>query len=125
MAELSASWVRSARIAAEARRAWAQAHGVHARYGAPEGADGDLIDLVGALGEAAVRLTVGDGNTWIVTAPNYKELPGDVGGFQVRATTRPDGRLILHPDDADDATFLLVYVRERDVRKVAEGHDFP
>jgi hypothetical protein len=33
---------------------------------------------------------------------------GDVGPIQVRHTLRPDGCLIVHPDDSDEAPFILV-----------------
>jgi hypothetical protein len=35
----------------------------------------------------------------------------DVGPHQVRHTSLPDGRLMLHPDDADDEAFILVIGR--------------
>ena len=37
-----------------------------------------------------------------------REYKGDVGAVEVRSTKQPNGRLILHDRDNDDAAFVLV-----------------
>jgi len=46
---------------------------------------------------------------WKNSVNTFKSEP-DVGKYQVRGTTRPDGRLILHPDDKDEEIFILVII---------------
>ena len=48
---------------------------------------------------------------WTPVADKAKKVPYDVGvltGVQVRHTQLPDGRLLLHPEDSDWDTFVLV-----------------
>lgn len=63
------------------------------------------IDIQGAAAEMAVAKAVG--RYWTDTAdPDYE---GDVGqNVQVRWTARPDGSLLLHPDDKPEHAFVLV-----------------
>jgi hypothetical protein len=61
-------------------------------------------NIVGSLAERAVAKLLGlypEGET----SPGYT---GDVGGVEVRATQRPDGRLIVRDNDHDEAPFVLV-----------------
>lgn len=73
------------------------------RYGATE--NGWTFHIEGALGELVVAKSLG--RYW---SPRIGVLDygGDVGSLQIRATARPDGRLIVHPGDPDEATFVLV-----------------
>jgi len=74
------------------------------RFGAP--ADAWTADIEGCCAELAVAKTLGV--YWHAYARNPKDLPGDVGGWQVRSTWRTTGRLIIHPEDTDAAVFVLV-----------------
>lgn len=67
------------------------------------------VDIEAACAELAVAKFVGVYWESVVRQP--KNLPGDVGRIQVRSTTLPDGCLILHKRDRDDATFVLVVGR--------------
>ena len=60
--------------------------------------------IEGALGEQAVAKLLGV--HWDGSIGNFAAK--DVGAYQVRATARLDGRLILHPGDADDDKWILV-----------------
>lgn len=69
--------------------------------------DGWTPHLVGALGEAALAKHLGIyWSVGVVRAP-------DVGGYQVRATTRADGCLIVHDGDDADAPYILAVVAPR------------
>ena len=61
--------------------------------------------IVGALGELTVAKVLG-----VYWAPNVGgyDYGGDVAGYQVRATPRDDGPLVIRPRDPDDAVFVLV-----------------
>lgn len=48
------------------------------------------------------------GNYWLPLAEDPAKLDGDVGKAQIRSTQRPDGSLLLHARDADDAPFILL-----------------
>lgn len=63
-------------------------------------------DIEGAGAEMAVAKAIG--LYWQPVVADPATLPGDVGQLQVRTTSRPDGSLILHPSDPDDARFYLV-----------------
>jgi len=88
-------------LAARRRARNASAGHVH-RWNAARGAD---FDEVGTLAELAVACAFGI--EW-PTPGDYQARGGDVGGIEVRATTRMNGRLILHPDDAPDRPYVLV-----------------
>jgi hypothetical protein len=76
-------------------------HDAHRFDGEPWG-----THIAGALAELAYAKAT---NTyWLPLAKDPKTLPGDVGLDQVRSTDRPQGCLLLHPDDADHARFFLV-----------------
>jgi hypothetical protein len=64
------------------------------------------LHVIGAWGEAVIAKATGIYWAGDLGAPD-RGAP-DVGRFHVRATLRPDGRLILHPDDHDDAPYVLV-----------------
>ena len=69
---------------------------------------GDLWgnDIEAAGAEAAVAKAMD--RYWLAVHSSPHELSGDVGKLQVRSTQRPDGRLIVHDSDSDDAPFVLV-----------------
>lgn len=67
--------------------------------------DGWSIDIEGAAAEMAYA-KMRDAY-WLAVADNFHALDGDVGRTQIRSTARPDGCLILHPDDPDDSAFVL------------------
>jgi hypothetical protein len=69
---------------------------------------GDLwgIDIESAGAEAAVAKALG--KYWLAVLQNPQDANGDVSGVEVRSTTRPDGRLIVHDRDKDDSVFVLV-----------------
>ncbi len=71
------------------------------RYG--HTGDPFLAHLHGALGEKAVAVAFGIEWTGAIGDLSAR----DVGALQVRATTHRQGRLILHPADADDEAFVL------------------
>lgn len=83
-------------------------HQTKAVYGQP--AAGELwdIDLEAAAAELAVAKGLGKFWSPAESAALDREQ-GDVGaGWQVRWTRRENGRLIVHPRDADGHIFLLV-----------------
>jgi len=86
------------------RRIGAMASGRPEPYGTP--ADLWAVDIEAAAAELAVAKAVG--LFWPMATRPDRNLAGDVGPFQVRHTTRENGRLILHDRDSDDAAFVLV-----------------
>lgn len=79
-----------------------QRHDAHGFKG-----DGWGANIEGALAEMAVAVKLN--RYWLpVTEGSLDALPGDVGKVQVRSTKNPNGRLILHRDDPDDAHFIFV-----------------
>lgn len=72
-----------------------------ARYGFDGEPWGSDIESCGA--EMAIGKLVG--TYW---SPDLVPGPGDVGNIEVRSSTKADARLILHPDDPDEALFILV-----------------
>lgn len=77
-------------------------------------------DIQSAAAEMAVAKMLG--RYWADTAE--PDSAGDVGDrVQVRWTQRPDGCLILHPEDPDDHWFFLVVgqMPELDVRGHMQG----
>jgi hypothetical protein len=85
------------------RRIEALQRGRGDRYGYD--ADGWGTDIEGAAAEMAYAKATN--RYWLSVVEDPRELPGDVGPVQIRSTARADGCLILHPDDADDARFVL------------------
>lgn len=61
-------------------------------------------DIQAAAAELAVAKVIN--RYWDGSFDTYKR--GDVGSLQVRSTKRPDGSLIVRPDDPDDAVYFLV-----------------
>lgn len=92
------------------RQTWCEDHGLRSRNG-PE-AGGRRSHCVGALGELVVAKALGAYWNPRIDGPDRlrdpERLYGDVLGYQVRATERDDGRLILHDEDRDRAVFVLV-----------------
>lgn len=74
------------------------------RYGF-EG-DGWAAHINGASAEMAAAKVLGA--YWNALARDPRSLPGDVGAYQVRWRARESWDLIVHPDDPDDAVFVLV-----------------
>ena len=74
------------------------------RHGAQNGPYGWGMDLIGALGEAAVGKW--SGRWW--SGMGMGIAAGDVGPLEVRCVDSPDRRLILHADDKDESPYILV-----------------
>jgi hypothetical protein len=94
--------------------------GTARKYGQKEG--GWQADIMSCLGElaAAKHLDM----FWAGAIGNYDAA--DVGEFyEVRATEWPNGKLILHPDDPDDAPHILARVTDNKVTLVGwvYGHE--
>jgi hypothetical protein len=64
------------------------------------------IDVEGACAEMAVARHMG--SYWHALADAVSTLPGDCGALQIRHTARPDGRLIIRPNDNPEAVYVLV-----------------
>lgn len=77
-------------------------HGARQKYGAGN-AQNWQIALEGALGEKALAKYLG-----IYWAGKGALGAPDVGEHDVRTTAHHDGRLIVHPDDADDRFIWLL-----------------
>ena len=75
------------------------------RYGAPESEGSYETHWTGCLGEMAIAKSLG----WYWAGSLGNLGAADVGDrIQVRSTFEPTGRLILHPEDADNQPFILV-----------------
>jgi hypothetical protein len=99
---LDVAGVKLAERAAELRIKNAAIRGCQLKYGFKE--DGHLI---GAYSEIAVVAVVGL-SKWIVVPPNFTTKIPDVGEtLQVRGTPHGRGHLLVHPDDQDNAPFIL------------------
>ena len=83
-------------------------------YGAPQRKTEWQNDVVGAIGEYAVAKFL---NVYWNPAVeiNLTDLPGDVGIYQVRTTGWPQGCLLMHPTDKDEAPFILAVVERNTV----------
>lgn len=68
--------------------------------------DGWGAHIDGALGELALAKALDA--YWNPVLSYQARQVGDVGAHQVRMTARPDGSLIVHEDDRDDADYWLV-----------------
>lgn len=115
MITLSKSEMFHAAQAGMMRRLSAINAGRDDRYGRP------AHDLWGMDVEAAgaeLAFAKSAGLYWQPVASNPAELPGDVGRYQVRHTHRPNGRLIVHPADPNEAVFVLVIGRLPEYRVV-------
>lgn len=84
------------------RRIGAMRNQLGGRYGIPPN---NLwqIDINACIAELAVARY-----TQQIWHASTKPEAGDVGNHEVRSTTYPNGSLILHPADPDDAIFWLV-----------------
>lgn len=91
-------------IAGCMRRASARARGRKNYYGA-QSADSELLDLIGAVGEAVVAKHQ---NRFWAGAGVFRG--GDVGRYQVRSTTYDSGHLVLNKNDDDNTPYILVCV---------------
>ena len=99
---LSPAELRYAALAGVDRRLSAMQNARRDRYGEPaHNLWGE--DIEACAGELAVAKLVGA--YWIPVARS--PTPGDVGSWEVRTTWRPDGSLIVHEGDADEAVFVL------------------
>lgn len=91
-------------IAGCMRRAAAREKGRQNYYGAIP-ANAEVIDLIGAVGEACVAKYL---NEFWLGAGRFRG--DDVGAFQVRSTTYDDGHLVLNKNDDDAKAFILACV---------------
>lgn len=66
------------------------------------------IHQKGCKAELAVAVALGFEEQWIEFALDFKALPDDVPGLQVRSTSHHAGRLLVHKRDQDDKPFVLV-----------------
>ena len=73
---------------------------------------GKVRDLIGARAEAAVSIALR--YPWN-GSPGTRDV-ADVGPYHVRGTAMPWHKLILHPEDLDDAPHILVTPASRDSR---------
>lgn len=94
---------RSAIIAGGHRRLRQLQKGRADRYGY-DGTDLWTTDIESTGAEIAVAKHLG---VYWWDSPSL-DYDGDVGEVQVRWTGHPNGKLILHPEDADEAAFFLV-----------------
>lgn len=83
------------------RQVFALRHDKQDRYGC---ADSWTSHINGACGELAAAKALG--LFWSGAIGDLRAR--DVGPYQIRATERLDGCLILHPDDDDNHPFVLV-----------------
>ena len=113
MADVTLTWfeMQYAASVGVARRLSAITRDRPQPYGTPAEYWG--TDIEGAIGELALakHLNV----YWEPVLKNPKEANGDVDGQQVRATTRANGCLIIHPQDSDDAPFWLALTHQKPV----------
>src|SRR5262245_14237971 len=99
---LQAAIVGSQRQVKRLREGMHDAHGYNG--------DGWSIHIEGAAAEMAYAKATN--RYWSVpVADDFRSVPGDVGTVQIRSTPRPNGCLILHPGDRDDAPFVLAIGR--------------
>lgn len=75
------------------------------RYGATDD-NAWQISIQGAIGEFALAKAL---DRFWHNACGTPEA-GDVGDLEVRTISKPNHRLIVHPQDADDAPFFLIHV---------------
>jgi hypothetical protein len=68
--------------------------------------DGWGVHVEGCGAELAFASTYA--KAWVPVHDDFKGLPGDVEGTQVRSTPRANGCLLIHPSDPDDKPFVLV-----------------
>jgi hypothetical protein len=97
--------IRLALVAAGDRNLRALNRGRRETYGATP-ASAWQFHVVGMLGEMAVAKALGV--YWQGGWPELDNGSGDVGSIQVRATTYPDGALMVYPRDRDEAAYVLV-----------------
>ena len=84
-------------------------------YGADERLNYWQIDVQGAIAEYALAKALN--MSWEpATDQRLKDLPGEVGIYQIRSTAHKTGQLIVHDADKDDAAFVLAIVAEPHVK---------
>lgn len=64
------------------------------------------VHIEGAAAEMAVAKACG--RYWDPVWSEIDRTRGDIGQLQVRSTMRPNGCLLLHPEDSDESMFVLV-----------------
>lgn len=79
------------------------AAGHRARYG-HTGLNAWEDQITGAMGEIVLAKAL-DCFPKLANGPDYR---GDVGRFEVRTTSRPDGSLIVYSNDHDERLYVLV-----------------
>lgn len=118
---LEESELQIALFVAMLRHANCCSRGQRNSYGLANDSDGLQNDADGCLGEFAFAKAFNrfwNGKIGHVTN-------GDVGKVEVRSTRRPDGRLILHPEDLDDGRYVLARINRNrvDLRGWIYGKD--
>jgi hypothetical protein len=89
----------------QAQAAPARARGCRDNYGYT--GDPTAIHVLGATAEYAVARSL---NLFWTPIDGRRGSYGDVCHLEVRGTTHPNGRLIVHDDDPDDRPYVLVRV---------------
>jgi hypothetical protein len=104
MTDVALSWseLRRAALAGIDRHLYALAHGQSDRHNAPSAERGWQLDIQGAIAECVAARALN------LYWAGGRSLEGDIGPYQVRSTVRPNGRLVVNPDDPPDAVFILV-----------------
>jgi hypothetical protein len=86
------------------------------------GIDSKWSHILGAMGELVVARTIGI--PWSPKMGSFKkEL--DVGPYEVRTRSIPDGTLMVRKNDAPDRTYVLVVPTKRIEGKEFEGQVLP
>jgi len=97
------------------RRVQNAKHRTEQRFGSSRAESSWQNEIIGCIGE--VGLAKYKNRFWMGAIGNYRAA--DTSRiYHVRATECPNGRLIIHKEDPDDAPFVLARVRENEVTLV-------
>jgi len=109
--EMSSHELLYAAMAGCQRRVIAMGRNRPQYYGAEERMNYWQIDIQGAISEYALAKSL---NMFWEPATNecLKDLPGDVGEYQIRSTSYKTGHLIVHSADNDEAAFIFAIIAE-------------
>lgn len=102
--------LRAAAYGGIERRLSAIAKNRPAFYGADTRNNEWQIDIIGSIAEYAVAKHLNKYWEPATNTQNLADLPGDVDTYQVRSTCWPNGQLIIHQRDKDEAPFILAVV---------------